>query len=384
MELSQPIESQKTDWGSSYMMSLTWTKGTQTRDAREIASITEGSAAGFEGYAGRNTVGLQMTGLARDWGRLSELTNETLFEATFPEGEVEHSRRVAEDSIRSIEDHSAQLCSKLFLETMFENHPYGKTTLGSLESVSKINSHKLASFHHAWMRPERLVLSVSGAVKRSALDSWLEQVEACAKSVPPGPIQLNDHAKIENEPDLRAPRWVEKALGREQTHIIVGGLGTTLTAEDRHTLRLLQTILGGQSGRLFIELREKRSLAYTVAPMSLEGLERGYVGTYIACSPSKKDEATDGIKRVLETLAQKGPTAAEMNRAKEFYLGRRAMDMQGDPALAAHYGMEALYRIPHITEEEMVKKIRAISPKEIQRVCRKYYVDPYMVTSVVG
>src|SRR5205807_4779712 len=139
-----------------------------------------------------------------------------------------------------------------------------------------------------------------------------------------------------DEPSLKAPRWVEKSLGREQTHILIGTLGTKIFSEDRHALRLLQTLLGGQSGRLFIELREKKSLAYTVSPVSFEGLERGYVGTYIACAPAKRDEAIQGMRLVLEQLAEKGPTAAEVNRAKEFYLGRRAMDLQSDSSLAAH------------------------------------------------
>src|SRR6185312_4843313 len=161
-------------------------------------------------------------------------------------------------------------------------------------------------------------------------------------------VEARRAVELSDEPVLKAPRWIEKALGREQTHILVGGLGTRITADDRHALRLMQTLLGGQSGRLFIELREKKSLAYTVAPVSMEGMERGYVGTYIACSPSKRKEAIDGIKKVLEDLAKKGPTSTEMARAQEFFLGRGAMDMQGDSTLAAHYGIEAVYGIKHV------------------------------------
>jgi zinc protease len=219
-------------------------------------------------------------------------------------------------------------------------------------------------------------------VKRQALDIWLSEIDARAAA-------FKNHAKpsaheLKDEPELKAPRWIEKSLGREQTHILVGGLGTRITADDRHALRLLQTLLGGQSGRLFIELREKKSLAYTVAPVSMEGLERGYVGTYIACSPEKRQEAIDGIAKVLENLAKKGPTSSEMARAKEFYLGRRAMDMQGDSTLAAHYGIETVYGIQHLSEEQIVKKIRAISAKELQNVCRKYFVEPHKVTAIVG
>ena len=227
------------------------------------------------------------------------------------------------------------------------------------------------------------MISISGAVKRSILENWLAQIEefgktAAALAPPPG------LPKIIDEPELKAPRWVERSMGREQTHILVGGLGTRINADDRHPLRLLQTLLGGQSGRLFIELREKKSLAYTVSPVSFEGLERGYVGTYIACAPGKREEAVEGIRTVLEKLASSGPSASEMNRAKEFLLGRRAMDMQSDSALASHYGMELLYGVPHVREAELIKKIRGIAGKEIQRVCRKYLVEPNMVTSIVG
>jgi predicted Zn-dependent peptidase len=108
------------------------------------------------------------------------------------------------------------------------------------------------------------------------------------------------------------------------------------------------------------------------------------VGTYIACSPEKKDEALGGIKRVLETLADRGPTRLEMKRAKEFYLGRRAMDLQGDSAIAGHLGMKALYGLEHLSEQVLTRKVNAVSAKELQAICRKYLVEPYMVTSVVG
>lgn len=390
LELASPVESAASDWGSSYMMALTWTKGTTgafgapSLEAREIAAIVEGSAGSLDGFSGRNSVGLQVTGLARDWGRLSELFTGTLLSPSFPEIEVGHSRRIAEDAIRGIEDHTSQLCTKLFLETLFERHPYGKLTVGSMDSVQRIDSAKLSRFHKAWIKPERLTVAVSGPIKRVALDAWLSELDRRARRLSEPSSGAGSQSSIPDEESLRAPRWVERSLGREQIHILVGGLGTRITSEDRYPLSLMQTLLGGQSGRLFVELREKKSLAYTVAPVSFEGLERGYIGTYIACSPEKRDEAIRGIQTVLERLAERGPTAQEMTRAREYFLGRRAMDMQSDSALAAHFGLEALYGLPHRDEDAYVKLIRSITAKKVQQVCRRYLVEPFMVTCVVG
>jgi zinc protease len=384
LELAHPVESVDRDWGSSHMMALTWNKGTRDKTAREISAIVEGRAAGLDGFSGRNTVGLQMTGLSRDWSALSELFTEVLLAPTFPEDEVAHSRRVAEDSVRTLEDHTGQLCSKLFLESLFEKHPYGRVTIGSLDSLPHVTSAKLKAFHEAWVRPERMVLAVSGSVPRAELDQWVAELDRRAGELARARKPPHLPAHVSGEEPLKAPRWVERALGREQTHILVGGIGIRIDSEDRFALRLLQTLLGGQSGRLFIELREKKSLAYTVAPMSFEGVEPGYVGTYIACAPAKRQEAIEGIRKVLEQLAAKGPTEAEMKRAKEFFLGRRAMDLQSDSAIASHFGLETLYGVRHQGEAEITKTIHRLSSRELKSVCRRYLVEPYQVTSVVG
>lgn len=387
LEVTNPIESAAMDWGSSSMLASTWTKGTSLKDSRQILAATESRAASIDGFAGRNSVGLQLTGLGKDWNGLSEIFTEVLLDPIFPKEEVDHARRITEESVRNVADHSSQLCSKMFLETLFEAHPYGRMTHGSLESLPSIVQGKLAAFHSEWIRPERLVISVSGPVKQSAIENWVHRLEQRAHerktgkrlNLPSGLV-----SSIADEPALKAPRWIEKTLNREQCHIMIGGLGTRISSEDRFALRLLQTLLGGQSGRLFIELREKKSLAYTVSPISFEGLEKGYVGTYIACAPQKRKEALEGIRKTYEDLVAKGPSQKEMDRAKEFYIGRRAMDLQSDPSLASHFGLEALYKIQNLTEEQLAKKIRMISAKDIRAICSKYLLEPHMVTSVVG
>ncbi|MDR3608057.1 MAG: pitrilysin family protein [Oligoflexia bacterium] len=390
LEVGSPLDSADRDWGVSSLFASSWTKGTRGsgaipgKSSLDIASIFEGRAASVDGFSGRNSVGLQMTSLARDWDALSPLFTEILTRPAFPEDEVAHSRRVAEESLRGIEDHSSQLCSKLFLETLFEHHPYGRLTTGSLESLAGLNPEKIRAYHEAWVRPERLVISASGAIHRPSFNAWLKELsdrvsEAAQKASARGKFPKG----LPDEPPLKAPRWIERSKGREQVHIIVGGLGTKLDSEDRYAMRILSTLLGGQSGRLFIELREKKSLAYTVAPVSFEGIERGYAGTYIACAPQKRVEAIEGIRSVLERLASQGPTAAEMKRAREFYLGRRAMDLQSDSSIAAHHGLESLYGLPYLDENQLIRKVEEVTAKDVQKACDRYLVEAFMVTSSV-
>jgi len=382
LELADPVRSAAEDWGAGNMMSMTWNKGAGDKDSKAIASIIEGHAASMEGFSGRSTAGMQMTGLARDWDTLSKTLVEVMTRPSFPADEVEHTRRVVEEEIKTIEDHTAQLCSKLFLESLFDKHPYGKLTAGSLQSVAGIDGARLAAFHRKWIRPERMVVSFSGAVKRPDFERWCGELEKSLLDV--CGTATNTSPAVDPETPLKGPRWAEKKLGREQLHIVVGGIGPVIGGNDRFPLRILQTILGGQGGRLFTELREKRSLAYAISPMMFEGVEPGYIGTYIGCSPDKREEAIKGISSVLAKLASTGPTPAEMKRAKEYHLGRRAIEMQSDSSVAAHFGLETVYGLQYMDEATILGRVRAVSASDIKEVCRRYLVEPHMVTCVVG
>lgn len=369
-------------WGASNLLSQIWAKGTSQLASRQISQITEGAAASLDGFSGRNTIGLQSTALVRDWDRLSRLFEEVLFDPSFSDDELTHAKRVTEEMIKSIPDHSSQVCSRLFMENLFTKHPYAKSTLGDLDQLQRIQSKDLAALHQRWIQPKNLALSIVGGVGRDEIDPFLARIDERLQARQSIPLTELDHVPAADK--LLAPRWAHASYQREQTHIMVGSNGLSMHDPDRYALRLMQNILGGQSGRLFIELREKRSMAYSVSPMSMEGLDTGYVGTYIACSPSKTDDATQGMRSVIETLVKKGPTAAEMTRAKNYYLGQRAMDLQSTWSLAGHFGLELLYRDSVISEPEIRKKIEGVTSKQVQKVGEKLFLNQPNLTVTVA
>ncbi|MBS1959383.1 MAG: insulinase family protein [Bdellovibrionales bacterium] len=369
-------------WGASHLLAQIWAKGTGSLTSKQISHITEGAAASLDGFSGRNTIGLQSTALVRDWDKLSNLFEEVLFDPSFSEEELAHAKRVTEEMIRSIPDHSSQVCSRLFMENLFTKHPYAKSTLGDLDQLQRLKSADLKALHHRWIQPKNMTLSIVGGIGRGEVESFANRVDSKMRASNPTPLTELSHIPAHEK--LVAPRWAHASYQREQTHIMMGSTGISMHNPDRYALRLMQNILGGQSGRLFIELREKRSMAYTVSPMVMEGLDTGYVGTYIACSPSKAEEALAGMKNVLETLIKKGPTEAEMTRAKNYYLGQRAMDLQSTWSLAGHFGLELLYRDSVVSETEIRKKIEQVSAKQVQKVGEKLFLNQPSVTVTVA
>ena len=367
-------------WGASHLLSQTWAKGTPELNSKAMSAIIEGSAASMDGFSGRNTIGLSASGLTRDWDKLSNLFLDVLFNPSFNEDELVHAKRVTIEAIQSIPDHSSQVCSKLFMENLFSEHPYGKHPLGTLEQVENLSQKDLKMLHQTWVNPNNMSLSIVGGVSRSEAEYFINKIDLSMKEQKSSFRQT----LLLPQTKLPSPRWAHADFKREQTHIMAGGIGISMFDESRYALHILQNILGGQSGRLFIELREKRSMAYSVSPLLMEGNETGYIGTYIACAPQKKDEAIQEMRNVVETLIRKGPTASEMIRAKNYYLGQRAMDLQSSWSLSSGFGLELLYRDKVILESQIRQKIEQVTAKQVQKIGEKLFLDNPMLTVTVG
>ncbi len=175
-----------------------------------------------------------------------------------------------------------------------------------------------SSFHRAELFD---YLCVVGDVNKN---KWVKALESITKEMPPGSRINNSFQAAE----LKENKKLFHELKKEQSHIIVGYRGLTLKDPKRYTLEIIQSILSGQGGRLFLELRDKNSLAYSVSPMHMEGLECGYFGGYIGCSPEKADKAVQMLKAEFQKLADTKISEEELMRAQRYLIGRHDIELQ--------------------------------------------------------
>jgi zinc protease len=171
---------------------------------------------------------------------------------------------------------------------------------------------------------------------------------------------------------------------KEQAHIIVGMRGISLHHPDRYALRVLESILASQGGRLFVELREKQSLACTVTARSLEGLDPFIFFVYLATSPEKTAVALDGIREELLRVREQGATAQEIERAKRYLVGNYEIEIQKNSALAAMLAFDERYGLGCHEVESYTENIMAITPEMVQHVARTYLAIDQSAVVIVG
>ena len=164
---------------------------------------------------------------------------------------------------------------------------------------------------------------------------------------------------------------------------MVGFRGLTVADPDRHTLEVISQILAGQGGRLFLDLRDKRSLAYSVSAMNVEGVAPGFFAVYIATAPDKVDEAKRGIFEHLEMLTSEAPGEDELLHTKRHLTGNYAIDQQRNAARAAHIALDSLYGLGPREHLLYPERVEAVTREDVLRVAQRVLrLDAYTLSLV--
>jgi zinc protease len=183
---------------------------------------------------------------------------------------------------------------------------------------------------------------------------------------------------------LTGEKILEVSREKEQVHLVIGFLGTTLKDEDRFVLEVLDTVLSGQSGRLFVDLRDKQSLAYSLSSFSFFGLDTGSFGIYIGTSPEKKEQAIEGVWRALKKIRREKVTEEELERAKNILISHYILALQTHSAQALELGLNEVYDLGQDYGNRYIKAIHEVDAAKVLEAARKYIRPEAYVMVAVG
>ena len=302
---------------------------------------------------------------------------EALLEPRFDPDEIERERRETLAALERRRDRLGQRAFQLFARTEFERHPYRLTVLGEPEAVERIDAEALRRHSRAIVGAGRAALAVVGDVDPDEIARLVEaRLEALPGEAPP-------IAMPPAEPRPVGIRQSELLKDRAQAHLVMGFRGLTVDDPDRHALELVAQLLAGQGGRLFLELRDRQSLAYTVSASNVEGLAPGYFTLYIATAPEKLDLARQGILEEIDRLVTEAPDQAELQHAIRFGIGSFAIDSQRSHARAAHMALDSIYGLGADHAAAYPEALARVTPDDVLRVARRVFrLDAYTESTV--
>ncbi len=364
--------------GNTHLVARTICKGTADRSYAEIARAIDRYAGGLSGFSGFNSFGIRLDALSKHVADATDLFCEILQGPTFEQREVDQERRLVLESIKTQEDSPASVALRALTRTMYRRHPYRLSILGEASRIETVDSAELTRFYERLAVPENLSIAAVGDFDPDALaDRFAAGLAGFGGGRPFA------RPAVEPEPPILEPRETVFRKEKEQAHIAIGFPGASFHDADRHALELIATALAGQGGRLFLELRDKQGLAYSVTAFSQEALDPGYFCVYMATEPAKLDRAVAGIHAELERLRTEGIPADELARNQRQLVGSFEIDLQRAASRAANFAFNDRYGLGYRDYRAYPGRVLAVTPGDAVAAARKYLDPRRAVTSVV-
>jgi zinc protease len=365
--------------GITQLLARMLLKGTKTRDAEKIATEIESVGGSLDSYGGNNSFGVNAEVLSSDFATGLDLLADVILNPTFPADPLEREREVQIASIYEQKDNLLKSASNAMRRTLFGNAGYGLDTLGTEESITKLQAADLKAFHQKLVAPNNCVLAIFGDVKVSEVKAAVEKAFASWKKNP-------DTAKVVRTLDfslLTSSKRVEETRDKKQAVIVLGFAATTMHDEDRYALDLLQEACSDLGSRLFLRVREKLGLAYYVGAQHFPGLAPGYFAFYAGTEPTKAGLVEQEFLKEAELLRTEGLTAEELKRAKAKIIGQKKISRQDLGSLASLTALDELYGLGYRRTELDDAKFEAVTLEQVKAVAQKYLKPDAFVVSVV-
>lgn len=317
--------------GVALMTGRLLAEGSRSRDWRRIVTEAEAIGMSVGGGATIDGHGVSVDGLAADWQRGLAWAAELTREAGFPTGRHELVQVQMGAELRSFEDRPEVKVGLAFLNQLYHPHPMGRPLQGDELSLAQLSPQDCMEFHQQRME-QGLVVTVAGDIEPDLVKKEAEALWNSLSSSSPLAGRVTSDGP--NGPDGIAPalsagrlRRTVALLGQEQAHLYLGHRTVRLAHPDFPALHLLGVILGsgaGLVGRIPQQVREERGLAYAAHATAVAGagLDDGRLAIYVGTSPQTAHLAEDVVRGELERLLADGVSAAEIDSARAYLLGR--------------------------------------------------------------
>lgn len=355
-------------WGGSHYIEHLMFKGTERRpNTIDISKTLDRYGANYNAYTGKDLTGYYVK-IDGDKAEVAiDLLNDMMFHSLYDEKEMTREKGVIIEEIKMYEENPIMHIEDLLEQAMFKGSKLGKEIAGTAKSMTDMKREDVIAYRDAHYKPSEVVVVLAGKVPENAeelLESTFGTVEEGEK-----PKAIEEFGETEEKD---SPRVKLQFKELEQIQLALGFPTVGKSHDDIPAIKLLGKILGGNmSSRLFIEVRERRGLCYTVRAHAEAYEDVGMFVVRAGLDAKRLDEAVKTIYDELEKIKEGGVTADELEAAKDNIEGSLKLALENSSSRAEFYARQELFFGEVKTPEEKMAEIMKVTKEDVQRVAKE-------------
>jgi zinc protease len=356
-------------------------RGSEKRSFDELYEVIESIGANLDFSSGRHVTEFSTSSLAEDLDLMLDLLADSLRRPSFAPEQIEPVRGEIMAGLHIRANDTRYRAGRAFRELLYQDHPYGRSLDGTLESVAGITAEDMADFHRRHYGPEGMIITIVGAVKH---EEALAKVKAAFGDWQPAPEQLPELPSVEIPAETL--RTHVEMPQKTQSDIMLGLPGPLRSAPDYLEASMANTVLGvfGMMGRLGMTVREEQGLAYYAYSRLQGGLGPApwFVSTGVA--PDKVQQAIDSILHEVDRIINEPIPEEELADSQAYRSGSLPVSLETNDGLATVITDLELYDLGLDYLQKLPEKIHAVTPESVQAAARRYLSTEQIAIAVAG
>ena len=317
--------------GITELMLRTAIRGTKRYNSEDIARRLENSGARVQVVNEPDFFGYILDGLSGKMDQALEILMDVLQQPSFEEDDLAKEKVLQLARIKNLRENNYAYPVRLFMQTLFGEHAYARSSIGTEATVNGITKEDLQSWFKTNQRPLIPTIFIAGDTQGTGLVAPLADIltneDLHDRDISTLPVP---EVKFENKETV-------EPVDRKQTALVYGFLGTTRSGNDRYALTVLENIVSGLGGRFFDAIREKQGLAYNVRTENAFFTKGGAIYTYVAFSPENEAKVKESLIKEIDRLRKDGVSGDEVQKAIAYSIGEHEIGMQTRTGTALEY-----------------------------------------------
>jgi predicted Zn-dependent peptidase len=365
--------------GISHLIEHMFFKGTKNRPTTlDIAKELDRVGGVYNAFTDKEFMGFWVKINSSHFDLAVDILSDMIFNPLFKKEEIEKEKQVIFEEINMMKDSPQSYIWDLWEKLLYGNQPAGWPIAGEKETVKKISRKDILDYFKKQFGTTNSVISLAGNINEKEAISKIQEFFSKYKKTSP-------LLKRKTKEFQESPRVLVHFKDTDQTHLCLGVRTFDIFQPKCYPLAVMSVILGGiMSSRLFIQVREKRGLAYYIHTFAKHYSDTGYLVTHAGIDNKRVTKAIEIILREYKKLKTKKVSKEELKKAKENIKGRLYLGLETSDSWANYWGSREILRREMLSPKQECEKIDKVTQDDILKVAKEIFVPSKLNLALIG